>query len=188
MSIGWDDYEPTQGNYDFAWLHDFVSPADSYGIKLRPYICYAPEWAGDGNWNSPPGDYQDWHNFCYALASEMSIHSNILSYEIWNEWDDATWRNGSYTEFAEQLITVGSAALTAGDPGTQIILGGLVQPTLDAIDACTRGTIEDSYDIVPFHCYREWYNTKDPVETYLDEDYADFVQIVNENGGASPSG
>jgi len=183
MSIGWDDYEPTLGVYDFAWLHDFANLADAYGIKLRPYICYTPEWAGDGTWNSPPTNYQDWENFCYALASEMSIHSNILSYEIWNEWNDEIWWTGTFADYATQLLQLGSAALRAGDPHTTIIMGGLVYPHCEAIDACTQGTIEQSYEIAPFHCYREWYGKRDPLEGYLDAQYTDwYVPTVNDNG------
>jgi hypothetical protein len=44
-SFGWDNFEPVRGQYDFAWLEEFVSLADRYGIKLRPYIGYTPEWA-----------------------------------------------------------------------------------------------------------------------------------------------
>ncbi|UCC69210.1 MAG: beta-galactosidase [Armatimonadota bacterium] len=182
MSIGWDDFEPSQGNYDFAWLHDFASLADTYGIKLRPYICYTPEWAGNGEWNSPPTDYQDWYNFCYALGTAMSTHSNIVSYEIWNEWNDELWWSGTFTEYV-QLLTTGSSALKATDTDADIIMGGLVYPHWEAIDACTQGTVEESYEIVPFHCYREWYGTRDSLESYLDAQYTDwFVPTVNENG------
>ena len=186
MSIDWDDYEPSRGNYDFAWLHDFVNLADQYGIKLRPYICYTPAWAGNGEWNSPPNDYQDWYNFCYALGTAMSTHPNILSYEIWNEWNDETWWSGTFSDYVT-LLTTGSSALKATDTDADIILGGLVWPHWEAIDACTQGTIEQAYEIVPFHCYREWYGKRDPLETYLDAQYTDwFVPTVNDNGEGEP--
>src|SRR5215218_610940 len=44
-SFGWDDYEPSQGAYDFEWLHRFADLAASRGITLRPYIGYTPSWA-----------------------------------------------------------------------------------------------------------------------------------------------
>ncbi len=37
-SFGWDNFEPVRGQYDFAWLEEFVALADQYGITLRPYI------------------------------------------------------------------------------------------------------------------------------------------------------
>src|SRR3954452_11269692 len=36
-SFGWDDYEPSPGAYDFAWLHRFADLAAARGITLRPY-------------------------------------------------------------------------------------------------------------------------------------------------------
>src|SRR5688500_18746146 len=39
-SFGWDNFEPARGQYDFAWLEEFVSLAEQYNIKLRPYIGY----------------------------------------------------------------------------------------------------------------------------------------------------
>ena len=44
-SFGWDDYEPSRGGYDFAWLHRFAELAASRGIRLRPYVGYTPAWA-----------------------------------------------------------------------------------------------------------------------------------------------
>lgn len=87
VSFGWDDYEPQNDKFDFVWLHKFADLAAQYGIKLRPYLCYAPAWAGNGHWNSPPRKYSDWYNFCYTMAREMKRHPNILSWEIWNEED-----------------------------------------------------------------------------------------------------
>jgi hypothetical protein len=65
LALSWDDYEPAAGQYDFAWLEQFVALANQYGIKIRPYIAYTPEWAGDEGssndgiyWNNPPANYQ----------------------------------------------------------------------------------------------------------------------------------
>ncbi len=186
-SFGWDDYEPTRGQYDFTWLHDFVNLANSYGIKLRPYICYAPPWAGDGNWNSPPNDYQDWYNFCYNLASALSVHSNILSYEIWNEENDEFWFNGTVDQYKELLIQAATAIHTA-DPGKEIILGGFVFPEYEWIDAITSAGYAQYYDITPFHCYAEtWSRNNVYMENYLDSQYHDwFVPTNNTQGENEP--
>ncbi|MBA3916203.1 MAG: beta-galactosidase [Acidobacteriales bacterium] len=72
-SLGWDDYEPKPGQYDFAWLHAFASLANAYGIKLRPYIAYTAPWAADGGtdenyWNDPPKNIESWYRFLNTLA------------------------------------------------------------------------------------------------------------------------
>ncbi|UCE07641.1 MAG: beta-galactosidase [bacterium] len=182
-SFGWDDYEPTQSQYDFTWLHNFVSLAEQYGIMLRPYICYAPPWAGDGDWNSPPNNYQDWYNFCYNLASALSSHSNILSYEIWNEENDEFWFDGTLEQYKE-LLMQGANAIRAGDPNVEIILGGLVWPHYEWIDGITSAGYAQYYEITPFHCYAEtWSRNNVVMENYLDEQYYDWFVPTNNNQG-----
>ena len=83
-SFGWDDFEPFPGDYDFAWLKDFVTLAAAYSIKLRPRIGYTPRWTGtagsaDGaDWNNPPADYGVWYRFVYHLVRELRGYSNVL--------------------------------------------------------------------------------------------------------------
>lgn len=134
-SFGWDDYEPARGQYDFAWLKQFVTLADRYGIKLRPYIGYTPEWAGVAGsdemvWNDPPADYQDWYNFVYHLASVLRSYPNVLSYEIYNEENDLFWWEGGFDTYSETLRQ-GSRAIHAANPKAQVILGGMVFPDDD---------------------------------------------------------
>ncbi|MBA3963528.1 MAG: beta-galactosidase [Chthoniobacterales bacterium] len=83
-SFGWDDYEPKHGQYDFDWLKQFVALANSYGIKLRPYVGYTAPWAGvhgsDGiYWNDRPENENDSYNFVYHLASALKAYPNVLS-------------------------------------------------------------------------------------------------------------
>ena len=108
-SLGWDDYEPAPGHYDFAWLKEFVKLAARHGIKLRPYIGYTPQWAAsrgseDGMaWNNPPADYHTWHRFVYRLALTLRDYPNLLSYEIYNEQNARLWWDGSIDEYKETL-------------------------------------------------------------------------------------
>jgi hypothetical protein len=37
-SFGWDDDEPADGKFDFAWLHAFAERAATHRILLRPYL------------------------------------------------------------------------------------------------------------------------------------------------------
>ncbi|NIM04716.1 MAG: cellulase family glycosylhydrolase [Armatimonadetes bacterium] len=187
MSIGWDDYEPTNDNFDWTWLNSFCSLAATYGIKLRPYICYTPDWAGDGDWNSPPNDFNEWYEFCYELAEEMELHSNVVSFEIWNEWDNELWWSGTFAQYKTLLLNAHDAisAVYATDP--DMILGGLSYPNCVAINALTPGTSEQYYEIVPFHAYAERDPRRDHVEKYFDDyEWGEFVSIVNNNGEGEP--
>jgi polysaccharide biosynthesis protein PslG len=174
-SFGWDDYEPQKGVYEFAWLHSFAQLADTYGIKLRPYIGYTAQWAANGGtdksyWNDPPKDVQDWYDFVYALAQAMSVHRNILSYEIYNEVNDKTWWDGSVRAYNE-VLRQGAIAIRRGDPHAQVIMAGLVFPDYDWLSQiCEDYGNSSSFDIAPFHAYPETWETS-TVETYLDSQY-----------------
>ncbi|UCE07640.1 MAG: beta-galactosidase, partial [bacterium] len=186
-SFGWDDYEPVQGQYDFAWLHDFANLADQYGIMLRPYICYAPEWAGDGMWNSPPNDFENWYNFCYNLATAMSIHPNILSYEIWNEENVQSWFDGTVDQYKELLLQ-GATVIRTIDPSKEILLGGFTEPDHEYLNELTSAGYAQFYDITPFHCYAEtWTYPNVYMENYLGDDYLNlFVSNNNDVGEGEP--
>jgi polysaccharide biosynthesis protein PslG len=177
-SFGWDDYEPQKGVYDFAWLHSFAQLADSYGIKLRPYIGYTAQWAVNGGtdknyWNDPPKNVQDWYDFVYALTQAMSVHRNILSYEIYNEVNDSTWWDGSVRAYNE-VLSEGAVAIRRGDPHAQVIMAGLVFPDYDWLSQiCEDYGNSGTFDIAPFHAYPETWETS-TVETYLDAQYYKF--------------
>lgn len=183
-SFGWDDYEPTRGDYDFAWLHRFADLAAQHGIKLRPYLGYTPSWAAAGgsdkaDWNDPPKHFDDWYNFVYTLVTEMKRHRNILSYEIYNEEDARQWWDGPPAAY-NQLLLRGAAAIRQANPAVQILLGGLVFPDVEFIEAlCKTFKNAGSFDVVPFHSYAEtWTPRTVVVENYLDAQYRDFVDAV----------
>ena len=192
-SFGWDDYEPVRGQYDFAWLEQFVALAAQYGIKLRPYIGYTPEWAGrpgsaDGvYWNNPPASYQDWYNFVYNLALTLGKYPNVLSYEIYNEENDSFWWDGTLKRYKETLRQA-ALAVRAADPDAQVILGGFVFPDDDWLRSITEAGYAQYYDITPFHAYPETWSPRGVVvENYLDRQYRDFfVPHNNTLGEAEP--
>jgi hypothetical protein len=191
-SFGWDNFEPARGQYDFAWLEDFVSLAEEYGIKLRPYIGYTPEWAGatdsDGIvWNNPPGNYQDWYNFVYQLASALSDHPNVLSYEIYNEMNLDLWWDGSVEQYMETLKQ-GAEAVRAADPDAQVILGGLAEPDYRWSRELMEAGYARYYDIVAYHAYVEtWTPASMVVEKYLGAEYRNqFLRDQREYGEGEP--
>ncbi len=192
-SFGWDDYEPVRGQYDFAWLEEFVSLADQYGIKIRPYIAYTPEWAGksvdtDGvAWNTPPADYQDWYNFVYELALALSDHPNVLSYEVYNEENFSMWWDGGLEQYQETLKQA-ALAVHAADPDAQILLGGMTYPDYNWLEGLGQAGYTRYYDILPFHAYPETWTEPDViVENYLSNEYQKyFIPIHKEFGEREP--
>jgi len=185
VNIGWDDYEPEKDVYDFDWLHQFVELAAEHGIKLRPYICYKPWWEGDGRWNSPPSDFQQWRDFCARLGEEMKRHPNILSFEIWLEENAEMWWTGDAPQYVA-LLQHASETLRAANPRWQIALGGFTHPDRWFLAECTESDIEILYDIVPLHCYNEtWADAA--LEEYFNRGYTGpFLTMLDEEGGGQP--
>jgi endo-1,4-beta-mannosidase len=191
-SLGWDDFEPVEGEYDFAWLKDFVRLAAAYNIKLRPYIGYTPRWAGtagsaDGiDWNNPPADHQAWYRFVYRLAYTLRDYPNVLSYEIYNEQNVTLWWDGSVEEYMDTL-RVGALAIRLAHPEAQILLGGLVYPDHGWLRTVVESSHARYYDIAPFHAYPEtWTPTGVVVENYLNSGYRAFVRDNETLGEAEP--
>jgi hypothetical protein len=172
-SFGWDDYEPSRGRYDFDWLHRFADLAASHRITLRPYIAYTPEWAAAGGtdkdvWNDPPRHVEDWYRFVRHLASEMRRHRNIVSYEIYNEENVRQWWDGSPSAY-EEVLRRGIDAVEAGNPDAGVLLGGMVYPDVEWIEAvCGDEGSGRRVDVIPFHAYPEtWTPEAVTAETYL---------------------
>lgn len=175
-SFGWDDYEPARDSYDFDWLRRFAALADSMGIALRPYVAYTPAWAARGGrddqaWNDPPRSLADWSRFAGALARALARHPSLRSYEIYNEENVPLWWEGTAEDYAA-VLREGAASVRRGDPGTAVLLGGLVWPDAEWLEpACEGGA---PFEVLPFHAYPEtWTPDSVTVESYLGPSYAD---------------
>ena len=190
-SFGWDDYEPSPGQYDLDWLEKFVALADSMGISLRPYLGYTPAWAARGGkddhaWNDPPRSEQDWVRFTGAVAGRLRPYRSIVSYEIYNEENTALWWEGSAEEYA-RVLRAGADAIRRADPDAQILLGGLVWPDLEWLEqACESGRAP--FDVLPFHAYPEtWTPDSITVENYLGPAFrGGFVAEADRRCGRKP--
>ena len=174
-SFSWIDYEPERGEYDYPWLHKFVSMAAKEGITLRPYLAYTPAWAAKGGtdeveWNDPPKRITDWRRFVARTLKELKKYPNIASYEIYNEENVKQWWDGTARDY-NQVLKAGSEEVRQASPRYQVIMGGMVWPDEDWVEqACVKYGNAKSFDIVPIHAYPETWTPKEvTVENYLDQ-------------------
>jgi hypothetical protein len=170
-SFGWDDYEPEPGQFDLEWLTRFVRVADSMGITLRPYLGYTPAWAARGGedehaWNDPPRRVADWVRFVDTIARTLRSNRSVRSYEIYNEENVSLWWEGTASAYAV-LLEQGAKAIRRADPDAQVLLGGMVWPDVEWLEAsCVSGRAP--FDVLPFHAYPEtWTPESIRVENYL---------------------
>lgn len=192
-SLGWDDYEPTRGRYDFDWLHRFARLAADSGIALRPYLGYTPEWAGadrraDGQtWNDPPKDTTAWPRFVGAVATALRGHPNVRSYELYNEVNTRLWWDGTAEEYAE-AFRLGATAVRRAHPGAQVIAAGLVWPDAAWMETVCERSGRGSVDAVAVHAYHEtWTPAAETIETFGGESYrSQFLPTLDEACGRTP--
>lgn len=193
-SFGWDDYEPTHGQYDFAWLHQFADTAARYGIKLRPYLGYTPAWAANGGsgdeqaWNDPPRSLDDWGAFVRRIATELQRHPNVLSYEIYNEENTRLWWDGTAEQYAAVLARA-AAEVQAADPQVDVLMGGLVWPDAGwAETACAADQVGQRIAAIPVHSYAEtWTPDSVTVERWLGRGYREqFLPAVRAHCSSRP--
>jgi hypothetical protein len=190
-SFGWDDYEPERGQFDLDWLERFAELADSMGIALRPYLGYTPAWASRGGqddhpWNDPPESIEDWERFVAAIAGRLKSHASVHSYEIYNEENVPLWWDGNSEDYA-LVLGKGAAAIRRADPDAQVLLGGLVWPDAEWLEAaCADG--QAPFDVLPFHAYPEtWTPDSVTVENYLAPGYREeFLQRADQECGRKP--
>lgn len=192
-SFGWDDYEPEPGQYDFEWLRAFVRLAADSGIALRPYIGYTPAWAAQGGsddqaWNDPPADLDAWAAFVDTLARTLRDAPNVLSWEIYNEENVPLWWDGTVAEY-NAVLSRAAVAIRAADPDAGIIMGGLVWPDAEFVEAsCTTHDNDEAFDIAAFHAYPEtWTPDSVIVENYLDAGYHEgYLPVIRAECGGKP--
>jgi hypothetical protein len=83
----------------------------------------------------------------------MRRHDNVPSFEIYNEENVAQWWDGTPAAYAD-VLRRGIAAVRAGNPEAEVLLGGMVFPDVNWLRAiCGAGGPGRLVDIIPFHAY-----------------------------------
>jgi hypothetical protein len=203
-SFGWDDYEPEAGRFDFEWLHRFAELAARHDLQLRPYLAYTPEWAespgaDEDAWNNAPRWLADWSRFAGGIATALRRHTNVVSFEIYNEENVRQWWDSTAARYAD-VMTAGSRAIREGNPGARVLFGGLVFPDAAWVEEVCSAPGARNFDVLPVHAYPEtWTPPEVTVENYLDglTGFAEGADVacggrkpiwINETGFATVSG
>lgn len=157
VSFGWDDLEPSPGDYRWSIVDDFVKLAvDRYGLELIAYVCYTPEWAaiepGSNAWKSPPRDPAAYGRLMQGLAERY--RGKIRNWEIWNEPDNRDYLVGTVAQFAE-LLEQGAAGVRRGNPEARVVLGGIADNLEFLAELFERHAGARHVDVVNVHRYPE---------------------------------
>lgn len=138
QNFPWRDIEGYQkGEYDWYRTDQIVGQAEEAGLKLLVRIDHQPLWSVQSlpdeliRGNQPPVDYQDFGDFCQALATRY--HGRIQAYQVWNEpnlsreWGDQPPNPAEYTA----LLKTCYQGIKAADPDAIVISAGLAPTGTD---------------------------------------------------------
>ena len=186
IAFGWDAMEPERGVYDWSFWDQFVPIAvERHGLRLIPYVCYTPQWAaqdgGENFWRSPPRDPEDFRRFVAALTARYGRW--IDSWELWNEPDNPAYWTGDTEDFAA-LVRAGSDGVRQGDPGAEVVLGGLAWNLSFLRDLLEDHAIAPAIDVVNVHSYFETWHA-DAIET-LPNYLSEAAEIIAAHGDGEP--
>ncbi|HIC94322.1 MAG TPA: glycosyl hydrolase family protein, partial [Anaerolineae bacterium] len=162
QGFGWRDIEGAgKGIFDWSRTDRIVAQVEQYGLKLVVRLDHQPYWAGGGfPANGPPANYEDFGDFCYALASRY--RGRIPAYEIWNEPNLAREWGGRVPNAAEYvaLLKVAYRRIKEADPNAMVISAGLTPtgtgpPTAIPDDAYLeqmyQAGAKDYFDVLGVH-------------------------------------
>jgi hypothetical protein len=137
QGFAWREIEGiAKGKFDWSVTDRIVDQAESIGLNIIARLDSDPTWASGQTYPNannvimtPPKNYQDFADFCSALASRYK--GRIAAYQIWNEpnlareWGGQAPDPESYT----RLLKAGYQAIKAADPNAIIISAGMAPTT-----------------------------------------------------------
>lgn len=128
LRVDWRDYEPIQGQINFAALDTIVETLDANLFNILMTVSKTPDWARSSTTESgPPDDMANFGTFMGALAKQYV--GRVDAYEIWDEpnlrreWNSSVHSIGAQSYAA--LLRAGYDAVKAADPEVLVISAGL---------------------------------------------------------------
>jgi hypothetical protein len=136
--FAWREIEGmSKGNFDWSVADRIVTQMESIGgLNLIARLDSDPSWASGQTYPndqkiimSPPKNYQDFADFCYAIASRYK--GRIAAYQLWNEpnlrreWGGQPPDPEAYV----RLLKTGYEAIKQADPDAIVISAGLAPTT-----------------------------------------------------------
>ena len=148
----WREIEGIEkGQYDWYRPDRIVEATEANELNLLVRLDRQPFWSEpeDNLWheNQPPGDLQDFADFCGAVAGRYQ--GRIAAYQVWNEpnlgreWGELPPDPTHYTEMLKVCYT----AIKAADPEAIVVSAGLA-PTGTSSDQAMPDTdfLQGMYD------------------------------------------
>ena len=128
--VAWREVEGIKkGHFDWYFTDRIVGDAEELGLKVLFRLDREPVWAvppeGTFSDSGPPGDPQDFGDFCHAMAERYQ--GRVQAYQVWNEPNLAREWGGREPNPAQyvELLRVCYIGIKTADPDALVISAGL---------------------------------------------------------------
>lgn len=184
--FNWYMLEPAQDQFDWALFDQLVAQANARGIQIFATIAYTPSWANGGlSGKVPPSDPADWYDAVFKIVSRYK--GSIHYWGMWNEPNLGDFWTGTRTQYIQDILVNGAAAVKAADPTALVAGPDLAHLNSGKWDQWLRDVLlqaGDSLDVVTHHQYSDdAYGTLDALDGPLN--VASVKKIIDANGGGS---
>lgn len=156
----WNRVEPRKGWFEWAKFDQAVEIADAHGIKVLGVLAFSADWASSapsdvtGRARSlyPPTNPDDFA--AYVTAVVRRYGDRIDNWEIWNEPNHpAFWLPHPNPEAYAVLLHVAAQVIRREDPGSVIVLGGIVGTDIPYLNRLRAAGAWADFDVLAIHGY-----------------------------------
>ncbi len=169
-TLGWLNYEQTNGVYDqaaLATLDTYVADAEARGMTWLLGVARPPCWASaDPGKNCSTGSFNQWYRpssaveygqFVAFLAQRYQGRAGVLAFEIWNEPNNPAFWGGvsqwDTQQAANDYVPLVKEARRQAPAGTKIVAGSVANAGWQYVDYLYQAGIKGQMDYLAVHPY-----------------------------------
>jgi Beta-galactosidase len=168
--FSWAQAQPEAGVTSFAHTDELVARAARHNQRLLPVVLWTPDWARlyPKESSSPPARVEDYAAYLTALVGRYGPDGSfwtehpelpprpVRAWQLWNEPHlDFYWLapDGRWASEYARLLTAGSAAIRAADPGAKVVLGALADYAWRHLDTVYEQGTRRSFDVASINFF-----------------------------------
>ena len=155
VDFQWSAVERERDVYDWTRYDALLDRLEARGLRIYAGLGATPAWATSGSeFSGVPDDPDQWQEFCYLAASRY--RGRVDAWGLWNEPNLDRFWEGTRSEYIEELLKPGAAAIRAADPGALIAAPDLAHLSSGDWDDWLDDVIRDAgdvIDVVTHHMY-----------------------------------